>query len=118
LKSKYPNLDCQNLTLIGHSRGGDIVMLFAEKYPELVLKVISLDNNHMPLLRAKKPEIFSLRANNTNPDNGVLPTPEEQKKYNIQILKLPNVSHIEMCFGTEIQKEEINRYITDFLKKD
>jgi alpha-beta hydrolase superfamily lysophospholipase len=40
MKNKYPNLDCQNLTLIGHSMGGDVLMLFAQKYPELVSKVI------------------------------------------------------------------------------
>jgi len=118
LKKKYPNLDCQNLTLIGHSRGGDVVMLFATKYPKLVSKVISLDNGHMPLPRTKKPRVFSLRTYNTTPDNGVLPTPEEQKEFNITIIEPMGISHIEMCFGTEAQQEEINGYITGFLKQD
>ena len=118
LKNKYPNLDCQNLTLIGHSMGGDVLMLFAQKYPELVSKVISLDNNHVPLPRTKKPEVFSLRAYNTTPDKGVLPTPEEQKEFNITIVELQDISHIEMCFGTDAQKEEINRYIYGFLNKE
>jgi predicted dienelactone hydrolase len=115
LKNKYPNLDCQNLTLIGHSMGGDILMLFAQKYPELVRNVISLDNCHMPFLRTDKPRIFSLRANNTISDIDVLPTLEEQKHYNMQIVYLDDISHIEMCFGTEAQKKEINGYITEFL---
>jgi hypothetical protein len=116
LKKKYPNLDCQNLTLIGHSRGGDIIMLFAKKYPELVSKVISLDNGRMPIPRTKKPQILSLRAYNTTPEKSVLPTPEEQKEFNITIVEFQDISHIEMCFGTEAQKEEINKYITDLLK--
>lgn len=115
LKNKYQNLDYKNLTLIGHSMGGDILMLFAEKYPELVSKVISLDNCHVPLPRTEKPHIFSLRATNSIADPDVLPTLEEQKRYNIQIVYLNDVSHIEMCFGSRAQKEEINGYITDFL---
>ncbi len=118
LKGKYPNLDSQNLILIGHSRGADIVMLFAQKYPKLVSKVIALDNGHFPILRTRKPQILSLRGNNTRPDSGVLPTPEEQKEFNIQIVKLKDISHIEMCFGSTDQKGKINKYITDFLKND
>lgn len=115
LKSKHPHLDCQNLTLIGHSMGGDIVLLFAQENPEMVRKVISLDNGHMPLLRTKKPQIFSLRAITTHPDPGVLPTPGEQEEYHMQIVTLKDVTHMDMCFGTARQKEEINRYITEFL---
>jgi Chlorophyllase len=118
LKEKHPNLDCQNLTLIGHSRGGDIVMLFAKNYPALVSKVISLDNSHMPLPRTKKPQIFLIRSNNSDPDTGVLPTPEEQKQFDIEIVALDDVSHIDMCFGTADQKREINSYITKFIKKN
>jgi pimeloyl-ACP methyl ester carboxylesterase len=118
LKNKYPNLDCQNLTLIGHSRGGDVLALFAQEYPEMVSKLISLDNGHMPLPRTIKPQVFSLRAYNTTPDKGVLPTPEEQKEFNITIVELQDISHIEMCFGTEAQKEEMIRYIDGFLNKE
>jgi predicted peptidase len=117
LKNKYPNLDCQNLILIGHSRGADIVMLFAQKYPEMVSKVIALDNGHFPILRTRKPQILSLRSNNTHPDDGVLPTVEEQKKFNIQIVKLKDISHLDMCFGSTDQKGKINKYITDFLNE-
>lgn len=118
LKNKYPNLDCQNLTLIGHSRGGDVLVLFATKYPELVTKLISLDNGHMPLPRTKKPVVYSLRAYNTFPDSSVLPTPEEQKEFNITIIEPLGISHIEMCFGTDAQKEEMNGYIDGFLNKE
>jgi predicted dienelactone hydrolase len=117
LKNKYSNLDCQNLTLIGHSMGGDILMLFAQKYPGQVSKVISLDNCHMPFPRTDKPRIYSLRADNTQADGDVLPTLEEQKQYNIQVVYLNDVSHIEMCYGSKDQKEEINGYIEDFLSQ-
>ncbi len=98
--------------------GADIVMLFAQKYPEIVSKVIALDNGQVPILRTKKPRILSLRSNNVHPENGVLPTPEEQKKIDIQIVMLKDISHLDMCFGSTDQKDKINKYITDFLKKD
>jgi pimeloyl-ACP methyl ester carboxylesterase len=98
--------------------GGDVLVLFAQKYPELVRKLISLDNGHIPLSRTKKPQVFSLRAYNTFPDTGVLPTPVEQKEFNIRIIEPLGISHIEMCFGTEAQKEEMIAYIDGFLNKE
>jgi hypothetical protein len=71
----------------------------------------------MPFLKTEKPRIFSLRANNTSADSDVLPTLEEQKHYNIQIVYLTDVSHMEMCFGSKNQKEEINGYMDDFLSQ-
>ena len=118
LKEKNLNLDFQNLILIGHSMGGDVAMLFAAEYPELVQKVISLDHCHMPILRTNKPGILSLRSNTSVPaDPGVLPTQTETTKYNIHIIQLNNVSHGEMTDqGSERKKKIINNYITAFLK--
>jgi hypothetical protein len=53
----------------------------------------------MPLPGTRKPQIFSLRANNITPDNGVLPTLGEQKEFNIKMVKLNDLSHIEICRG-------------------
>jgi predicted peptidase len=53
LKLQYPKLDFKNLSLIGHSNGGDITALFSQKYPNLVHKLITLDNRLMSLPRTK-----------------------------------------------------------------
>jgi hypothetical protein len=53
----------------------------------------------LPLPGTRKPQIFSLRANNITPDNGVLPTLGEQKEFNIKMVKLNDLSHIEICRG-------------------
>jgi hypothetical protein len=86
--------------------GGDVVMLFAAEYPELVQKVISLDHCHMPILRTDKSGILSLGSNTPVPaDAGVLPTQTESKKYNIHIIQLNNISHGEMTDqGSERKK--------------
>ena len=116
LKKQYPELDFKKLTLIGHSNGGDMSALFAHQHPEMAAKVITLDNRRMELPRTANPKIYSLRSSDQPADEGVLPTAEEQKKFGITIVKLQNTIHNDMGDrGTSEQKNEINRYIIDFL---
>ena len=118
LKRTRPQLDYKHLTLIGHSNGGDMTMLFAHKYPHLVDKAISLDNRRFALPRTKRPGIYSLRSSDQPADKNVLPTDAEQKKYGIRLVKLANTTHSQMDdYGNEQQHEEINRYILSFLNE-
>ena len=48
LKKLQPNADYDHLTLVGHSNGGDIAMYFAQQHPDLVSKVVTLDNCASP----------------------------------------------------------------------
>jgi pimeloyl-ACP methyl ester carboxylesterase len=117
LKSRYTNLDLSNITLIGHSNGGDMVMLFAYEHPELISNVISLDNRRVAFPRTNRPRIFSIRSSDQKPDPGVLPTEAEQKKFNMKIVGLKHTIHNDMGdSGTDKQKAEINDYIMDFLQ--
>ncbi len=117
LKKSKPALDFKHLTLIGHSNGGDMSMLFAQKYPNLLDKVISLDNRRVDLPRTKKPKIYSIRSSDQAADEGVLPTLAEQAKFRIKIIKLPNTIHNDMDDGAnEAQRKEINDYLELFLK--
>jgi dienelactone hydrolase len=116
IKKTKPKLDYKHLILIGHSNGGDINVLFAHKYPNLVDKIISLDNRRMELPRTKQPRIYSLRSSDQSADEGVLPTSEEEKNFEIKIIKLPNTIHNDMNDrGNKKQKKEINKYVMDFL---
>lgn len=116
LKKTNPDLDFKHLILIGHSNGGDMSVLFAHKYPNLVDKIISLDNRRMELPRTSRPKVYSLRSSDQPADEGVLPTAAEQEKYGITIIKLPNTIHNVMSDrGNKRQKKEINRYVMRFL---
>jgi predicted dienelactone hydrolase len=116
LKKNYPELDYKNLILIGHSNGGDMSMLFGQEHPDLVDKIISLDNRRVAFPRTKQPKIYSLRSSDQVADEGVLPTSEEQKKYGVKIIQLKNTIHNNMDnSGNEEQKKEINNYILTFL---
>jgi dienelactone hydrolase len=117
LKRTRPDLDYKHLVLIGHSNGGDMSMLFAQKYPGLADKVISLDNRRMAFPRTKQPKLYSLRSSDQPADEGVLPTPEEQQRFGITVIKLPATIHNNMDdSGTPAQLKEINQYILQFLK--
>ncbi len=117
LKKSNPNTDQQHTVLIGHSNGGDMSMLFAQKYPSSVDRVISLDNRRVAFPRTKKPRIYSLRSNDQVADEGVLPTPEEQAKYQIKIVPLANTAHNDMDdHANHAQREEIRHLIMSFLK--
>ena len=57
LKKRYPSLDYRHVTLIGHSNGGDMSMLFAHQYPQFSHKVITRYNRLMPVPRTRPPKL-------------------------------------------------------------
>lgn len=115
IKMKYPQLDYDNIILIGHSNGGDMAMLIANDYPLFAKVIISLDNRRVPFPKSDHPKLFSIRSSDQSADPGVLPSEEELRKYNISIVKV-NTLHNDMGgTGTQAQKWEINHYILKFL---
>jgi len=116
LKRLRPDLDYSHLTLMGHSNGADMSMLFATQYSELVDKVVALDNRRVPIPRLAKPRIYSLRSSDQPADKGVLPTPAEQKTYGMKIIKLPHTLHNNMGNnGSKAEKAEMVRYVLGFM---
>ena len=116
LKRTPLNLDYRHLLLVGHSNGGDMVMLFAQEHPELVARVISLDNRRMPLPRASQPRMLSLRSSDQPADAGVLPTLAEQAAFGMTIVPLPATRHNDMWDGATLaQQREMNGFISKFL---
>jgi len=99
-----------HIILIGHSNGGDMSMLFAEKHPEMVYKVISLDSLRYPFPVNKNVAILSIRANDTKADPGVLP------KSGANIVDLPEAKHIELSDrGPEEVRAKTLTIINEFL---
>jgi dienelactone hydrolase len=117
LKKIEPNADYDHLTLVGHSNGGDIAMYTAKEHPELVSKVITLDNLRVPFVLNDKIKILSFRSTDPNfkTDPGVLPTPEEAKAEGIDIVKTP-FQHTWMSDrGPEDAREQIQSTLEKFL---
>lgn len=116
LQQEHPLLDLERVSLIGHSNGGDISMLFAERYPDRVNTVISLDNRRMPLPRVARPRIASLRAEDVEADPGVLPTPEERERWGIRVIDMPGFKHVDFNDrGTSEQRRRLNEQVEQLL---
>ena len=117
LKKLQPNADYDHLTLVGHSNGGDISMFCAKHHPELVSKVITLDNLRVPFVFGDKLKILSFRSKDPNfkTDPGVLPTAEEAKAEGIDIVNT-KFQHTDMSDrGPDSVKEDIQATLDHFL---
>src|SRR5450756_1852266 len=66
LKKLQPDADYDHLTLVGHSNGGDTAMYFAKQHPDLVSKVVTLDNLRVPFVLSNNLKILSFRSQDPN----------------------------------------------------
>jgi hypothetical protein len=117
LKVLQPNADYNHLTLAGHSNGGDISMFCAQRHPELVSKVITLDNLRVPFVLSDKLKILSFRSKDPNfkTDPGVMPTPQQAKADGIDIVNT-KFQHTDMSDrGPEAVKRTIQAALDHFL---
>ena len=91
LKKRQPDADFDHLTMVGHSNGGDISMYFAKQHPEMVSKVVTLDNLRVPFVTSDKMKILSFRSNDPNfkTDPGVLPNASAGRQERYQYYQDP-----------------------------
>jgi hypothetical protein len=118
LKKIQPNADYQHLTLVGHSNGGDISMFCAQQHPELVRRVVTLDNLRVPFVTGDKAlKILSFRSHDPQfkTDPGVLPSDSRAREAGIDIVKT-EAQHTDMSDrGPDSVKESIQGSLEKFL---
>ncbi len=117
LQKRQPNADYDHLTLVGHSNGGDVSMYVAMQHPELVSKVITLDNLRVPFVLSDKMKILSFRSKDPNfkTDPGVLPTPTQTSADGIDIVNT-GALHTQLSDrGPDSVKEKIQATLDKFL---
>jgi alpha/beta hydrolase family protein len=118
LQRLQPHADYDHLTLVGHSNGGDVSMYVAKQHPELVSKVITLDNLRVPFVLSDRMKILSFRSKDPNfkTDPGVLPPPEKAKSGGIDIVDT-GALHTDLSDrGPQSVKEKIQATLDRFLK--
>jgi len=118
LKGRQQNADYDHITLVGHSNGGDVSMYVAQQHPELVSKVITLDNLRVPFVLSDHMKILSFRSKDPHfkTDPGVLPTPEDAKALGIDIVNT-GAQHTDMSDrGPDSVKENIQATLDHFLR--
>ena len=88
LQKRQPHAEYDHLTLVGHSNGGDVSMYVAKQHPELVSKVITLDNLRVPFVLSDNMKILSFRSKDPHfrTDPGVLPPQSKAKADGIDIV--------------------------------
>jgi hypothetical protein len=118
LQKMQPHAEYDHLTLVGHSNGGDVSMYVANQHPELVSKVITLDNLRVPFVLSDKMKILSFRSKDPNfkTDPGVLPTPSQAKTDGIDIVNT-GALHTQLSDrGPDSVKEKIQATLDKFLR--
>src|SRR5262252_8565943 len=118
LQKLQPNADYGHLTLVGHSNGGDVSMYVAKQHPELVSKVITLDNLREPFVLNSRIKILSFRSKDPNfkTDPGVLPTQDKAKADGIDIVNT-GALHTDLSDrGPESVKDKIQATLDQFLR--
>jgi hypothetical protein len=117
MKKVQPNADYNSLTLVGHSAGADIAMYFATLHPELVKKVVTLDNLRVPFITDGRFKILSFRSKDPGfkTDPGVIPSEEQSEKAGITIVPT-GFQHNDMRDdGSEDAKAAIAGALDSFL---
>ena len=120
VKKLYPNADYRKLTLVGHSNGGDISMFFAKQHPDMVKKVVTLDNLRVPFLTDGKVKILSFRSKDPQfkADPGVVPDDETCEKAGIKVVRT-DFQHNELSDrGSDRVKSSIQASVHQFLDED
>ncbi|MBR0869266.1 alpha/beta hydrolase [Bradyrhizobium tropiciagri] len=120
LKKLYPNADYRHLTLIGHSNGGDISMFFAKQHPELVKKVVTLDNLRVPFITDGKIKILSFRSKDPHfkADPGVVPDDETCVRAGIKVVNTEYQHNDLSDRGPDSAKSSIQATVQQFLDED
>ncbi|CAM4056263.1 MULTISPECIES: alpha/beta fold hydrolase [Pseudoalteromonas] len=116
LNVRYPAYDFSQLTLFGHSNGGDISALYAAIYPNEVSAVITLDHRRMLLPRNKNILVLTLRGSDYPADTGVLYKKDELTRFPVKQVFLTNARHNDMFDAGPIELlNKMKRHLSEFL---
>jgi hypothetical protein len=119
MRSVEPNADYDHLTLVGHSAGADISMLFARMYPDETKKLVTLDNLRVPFATDGRFKILSFRSKDPQfkTDPGVIPDAEICDKAGITVVNT-SFQHNDMRdTGPDMAKSSIDAMLDKFLDK-
>jgi hypothetical protein len=120
LRKVHPNADYDHLTMVGHSNGGDISMYFAKMYPDLIRKVVTLDNLRVPFMTDGRFKILSFRSKDPvfKPDPGVIPDDDTCEKAGITVVRTKFQHNDMRDTGPDEAKESIQDMLDKFIADD
>jgi hypothetical protein len=120
MQKVQPNADYDHLTVVGHSAGADISMYFAKLHPELVKKVVTLDNLRVPFITDGRFKILTFRSKDPafKTDPGVIPSDEMCEKAGITVVRTPFQHNDMRDTGPDETKASIQSKLDSFLDDD
>lgn len=118
LAQALPDYNWSDLTLIGHSNGGDISSLLLQESPKFADRLITLDHRRVALPQDPSLAVLSVRGSDFEADPEVLPSEAESRTGSICVVEIPNSRHNDMFDGGPPKlKLEIIRLIGPFLRQ-
>ncbi len=119
LRSQFKGYDFEQLTLIGHSNGGDISALFSQRHGDSVQTLITMDHRRVPLPRDKSIQVLTIRASDFPADEGVLLTKAETTEFGACAIKIEKARHNDMTdYGPNWLKQAMASTIENYLVHD
>jgi len=119
LSKRFINYDFKQLTLIGHSNGGDISTWLTNKNSSYIKQLITLDHKRVTLPKNKKVKVLSITSPEYPIKKGVLLTNSERKDYGVCVIDIPNSKHMDLTdYGTPIVKEKVIQIVKKFLSNE
>jgi alpha/beta hydrolase fold len=120
MRKVQPNADYDRLTLVGHSAGADISMYFAKMHPELVKKVVTLDNLRVPFITDGRFKILTFRSKDPafKTDPGVVPNDDICEKAGITVVRTTFQHNDMRDTGPDETKASIQSKLDSFLDDD
>ena len=120
MEKVQPNADYDHLTVVGHSAGADISMYFAKLHPELVKRVVTLDNLRVPFITDGRFTILSFRSKDPvfKTDPGVVPSEEICEQAGITVVRTEFQHNDMRDTGPDTAKESIQGMLDKFIEDD
>ncbi|MBD1578020.1 alpha/beta hydrolase [Vibrio sp. S11_S32] len=117
LALRFASYNFNNLTLVGHSNGGDISTWLSNENKSYISQLITLDHKRVTLPKTSKIRVLSLRSPEYPTKIGILPTIEEQQLYDSCIVEIPASKHMDFTdYGTNEMKQKTIRIVASFIK--
>lgn len=119
LSKRFNNYDFKQLTLVGHSNGGDISTWLTNENSSYIKQLITLDHKRVTLPKNKKVKVLSITSPEYPIKKGVLLSNSERKNYGACVIEIPNSKHMDLTdYGSAIVKEKVIQIVTSFLSNE
>src|ERR1700733_4950939 len=120
MQKVQPNAHYDHLSVVGHSMGADVSLYFAKLHPELVKKVVTLDNLRVPFITDGRFKILSFRSKDPvfKTDPGVVPSDDICEKAGITVVRTAFQHNDMRDTGPDEAKASIQEMLDKMLDDD